>query len=168
MSHIIWKNIEKLDFLDIDCLSFLIPPESKYYTDKEIFIESDSFSLPEFNVNRWHGPIVIKKPIKTSCSYPYEIDSTVYRWYEDEPVGLKQRMEILIIDKDYWYCIIKQKKNYLAVSVICGHPEVICNNFCWGNTHEDNSIKISIENFDNTFQIVSYIMDCALQLIHNS
>lgn len=168
MTHINWKTLEKLDTLDLDCLSFLIPPEAKYFTDSEIFIENISIELPEFNVDRWHGPIVSKKTIKTSYSYPYEVESTVYRWYEDELVGLKLRMEILFINKEYWYCILKQNHNFMVVSLICGHPEVICNKFCWGNTQEDTSINLSIENFDNTNQIVSYIMDSALQLINNS
>ena len=168
MSHFDWKTIEKLDVLELDCLSFLIPPNSKYFTDKEIFIECDSLELPIFNVERWHGPIISKKHVKTACSYPYEIEATVYRWYEDEIKGLKQKMEILFVNKEYWYCVIKQKNNFLAISVICGHPEVICNNFCWGNTLEDTSVNINIQQFDNTFQVVSYIRESALKFIYNS
>ena len=167
MSHIDWKIIEKLNFLEIDCLSFLIPPDTKYYTDYEIFSDKDFLNLPEFNVARWHGPIVSKKSIKTEYSFPFEVDSTVYRWYEDDIEGFRQRMEILFIDKEFWYAVIKQHNNFLVVSVISGHPEVICNNFCWGKTMEDTSINLFIEHFDSTFEIVSYIMDCALQLIYN-
>ena len=168
MSHIDWKTIEKLDLLEIDCLSFLVPKNTKYCTDNEIFIECQSLELPQFNVDRWHGPIVSKKSIKTSYSYPYDVEATVYRWYEDKQYNLKQRMEILFINKEYWYCIIKQQNNFLAVSVICGHPEVICNNFSWGNTHPDTSINVNIQQFDNTYQVVSYIGESALKFIYNT
>ena len=63
---------------------------------------------------------------------------------------------------------IKQKNNFLCISVICGHPEIICNNFSWGNSFEDTTININLQQFDNTLEVIDFLSESALQLIYNS
>lgn len=137
--------------------------EGMGYCDDEIADALSSLKIPNFNVNHWipQTPAQVKTN-HTINTYIDTVNNGVILQWIDTNNASQNRMELLYSTEGDWIFAIQENKNFLGVSILCGHPFVYSNSFSFGNS--DGSTDVHMNPLD--YQDPNILLEWMLQLTH--